>query len=161
MATLRPIEDRDSKGNTIRHNPTHTYMQAPQERQIMGRHNFEYVPNPEFHPVITAQVQDGKVKFFHGTPDTSGSRAAAREISVKQVPAYILAELDKHPMKLRENRPMVQEIRVALVGDVEVTETVDLPTQGDSITVEPVAPDLSGRRRRAAAPAVDAEPVLG
>jgi hypothetical protein len=160
MATLRPVEERDSKGNTTRMNPAITWKQDPQVRLISGRHDFRFVDNPDYHPVITAQVQGSKVVFFHGTPDTSQTRAAAREIPAKDVPAYILDELDKHPMKVREARPTVYEVRVATVGDVEVTETVELVSDGQAVTVEPVAPDLTGKTRRRQSQAHTAQPVL-
>ena len=154
MAVIRPLEERDSKGNTIRVNPSIVYRQDQSIRKIVGRNDFQMLDNPDYHLPITAQVQEGTILFFRGTPETTPSRAAAKEISQAEVPAYIIAELRKHPIRIREARPTVYEVKIATIGDVEVTQTTEVPNDGMSVTIEPIAPDLTPRRMRQAAAAV-------
>lgn len=158
MATLRPVEERDARDITIRLNPSIVFKQDAQIRKVVGRHDFHMVDNPDYHPPITAQAQNGKVLFFLGTPENSQSRSASREMSVKDVPAYIVEELTKRPMKVREPRPTVIEVKIATVGDVEVTTAEELQTDGDSVTIAPVAPDLT--MHRAGKPRVQAEALV-
>lgn len=144
MATLREVEERDSKGNTIRVNPSVTFKADQNERIISGRHDFRLVPNEMYHEPITAQVQNQKIVFFTGTPDTTNSRRAAKEIKQSEVPAYILEMLRKNPIRVREARPTVYEVKIATVGDVEVTQTEELtPDASGNVNIEPVAPKLT------------------
>lgn len=143
MATLRPVEERDSKGNTIRINVSSTFTQNPEIRKIVGRHDWQLIDNPDYHPPITAQVQNGRLYFFEGTPYTSASRALAKELPLDQVPAYIVENFKKHPMKVREQRPTVYEVKIATMGDVETTTVEEIANDGQSVTVQPVAPDLT------------------
>lgn len=159
MAALRPVEERDKKGNTTRVNPSVTFKQDRDIRVVVGRHDFRLEPNPDFHPPITAQVQDGRILFFTGTPDTRDSRAAAKEMSLDHVPAYIVQDLKRNPLKVREVKPTVYEVRLATVGDVPVAQVSELSAEGDSVTVTPVDPDLSEealRRATAKSPLAEA-----
>lgn len=142
MATLRPVEERSAKGETTRVNPSVTFKQDQQIRKVVGRHDFHMIDNPDYHVPITAQVQEQKIVFFDGVPDTSATRTAAREIPVSEVPEYIIKEM-KRGIKIRESRPTVYEVRIATVGDVEVTQVEEVPNDGVSVDVAPVAPDLS------------------
>lgn len=149
MATLRAIEERDSKGGTIRHNPSITYRQNREIRTIVGRNDWRLDENPKYHQTITAQAQSGKIHFFYGSPDTTQSRNMAKEISVDEVTKvapYIIDELRAHPMKIRESRPRVYELKLATVGDVEVTSVEELDADNGAITVTPVAPDINPQR---------------
>jgi hypothetical protein len=145
MATLRAVEDRDSKGNTIRFNPSITWKQDRQIRTIIGRHDWRLDDNPNYHGPITAQAQNGKIVFFAGTPDNAQSRTLAKEIDVKDVPKYIVDELTARPMKVRESRPTVYEVRIAKVGDIEVTQVDEMESDNGAVTVTPKAPDLQLR----------------
>jgi hypothetical protein len=162
MATLRPVEERDSKDRTLRLNPSITFKQDRQIRVITGRNDWRLDPNPDFHEPITAQVQDGKVHFFAGIPDNAKSRAAARELKRSDVPEYIVKALTQSPIRVKEHRPAVYEVKIALVGDVETTEVEELASAdtAESVTVAPVVPDLSGKGRggrpRRAAPVEEA-----
>jgi len=142
MGALRQVEERDSKGNTTRMNPTIVWRQDMQIRKVVGRHDFAMLDNPDYHEPITVQVQEGKAKFFSGLPDTTNTRAMAKELKISEVPEYIVNELKKHPIKVREARPTVYEIKIATVGDVEVTELAEIPNDGQSVTITPVAPIL-------------------
>jgi hypothetical protein len=143
MAALRPVEERDARGNTIRVNPAITYKQDRQFRVIVGRHDWRLEDNAEYHPPITAQVQNGKIVFFNGVPDTTKTREAAKEMKQSDVPQYILDGLRSHPIKIREPRPTVYEVRLAIIGDVEVAQATEVDTNGaDALEITPVAPAL-------------------
>jgi hypothetical protein len=173
MAALRPVEERDAKGNTIRINPAITYKQDRQIRVVIGRHDWRLDDNPEYHPPITAQVQDGKIRFFGGVPDSSVTRSAAKELTIKfeddgktvaadsPVPAYIVAALRARPIRVREPRPTVYEVKLAVIGDVEVAEATEIASDGTSVTVTAVDPDVNRHLRRTAAgnPAAPAAPI--
>src|SRR6266850_7170837 len=148
MGALRQVEERDSKGNTTRMNPTIVWRQDAQIRKVVGRHDFAMLDNPDYHEPITVQVQEGKAKFFRGLPDTTNTRAMAKEIKVAEVPEYIVDELKKHPIKVREARPTVYEIKIATIGDVEVTEQVEIPNDGREVVITPVEPNLKLKTRR-------------
>jgi hypothetical protein len=148
MAVLREVEERDAKGNTIRFNPSITFKQDRQVRTIIGRHDWRLDDNPNYHQPITAQAQNGKIVFFTGTPDNVQSRKLAKEIDVKDVPKYIVDELTAHPMKVRESRPTVYEVRIAKVGDIEVTQVDELPSDNGAVTVTAKEPDLRLRSGR-------------
>lgn len=156
MATLRPLEERDAKGSTHRVNTSITFRQDQQIRKVVGRHDFQMIDNPDYHPPITAQVQGDKVLFFLGTPDTTASRNGAKEIVVKDVPKYIIDQLNRTPIKVREQRPTVYEVKIATIGDVETTQLEEVANDGESVTITPVAPDLTLKPARAAAPAAAA-----
>jgi hypothetical protein len=147
MAGLRQVEERDGKGNIIRLNPSIVFRQDQQIRKVRGRHDWDLLDNPHYHPPITAQVQGKEIVFFLGTPESAQSRAHAKFIShadVEKMAPYIMENLRKNPVKVREQRPMVYEVRVTNVGgeDVPVAEEVD--THGAAaIDVTPVAPELT------------------
>jgi hypothetical protein len=157
MPALRPVEERDKKGNTLRVNPSVTFKQDQNIRHVRGRHDYSFEPNPDFHPPITAQVQDGKLRFFSGVPDSAATRAHAKELKLADVPAYIVEGLRRNPLKVREARPMVYEVKIVQIGDQEVTtvEAIESQDGGMSVTIEPIAPDTSPaaveaqKRRRA------------
>jgi hypothetical protein len=160
MATLRPNEERDSKGNTIRMSPSITYTQDRQIRKIRGRSDYDFIDNDRYHEPITAQVQNGKIVFFYGTPHNSESRRAAKEITmaeVERVAPYIIADLRRNPMKVREPRPVVYEVKLAVLGDEagEGVVTSEIPNDGRSVTITAIEPDL--RVKRGGAPAQDDE----
>ena len=164
MASLRPLEERDSRGQTIRFSPSITFKSDPEIRRIRGRNDWENIPNPQYHQPITAQVQNGKIVFFQGTPDNSRTIALAKELSqadVERIAPYIIAELKKNPIRVREQRPAVYEVRVTTIGDVEATETREIETGGaPSLVVEPVVPNLDPTLlRRAAERSSDITPV--
>lgn len=142
MAALRPVEERDTKGNTIRVNPAVTYKQDPEIRKISGRNDYQMIDNPDYHPPITAQVQDGKILFFQGVPDNSATRRAAKEMKIDEVPEYIIDGIKRVPIKVREPRPTVYEVKLATIGDgsFEVTE---LDNDGQSVVVTPKEPELT------------------
>ena len=164
MSQIRPVEERDAKGNTTRLNPAITFKQDRDIRKIIGRHDWRLDPNPDYHQPITAQVQDGKIRFFDGVPDSSQTRSASRELTLDEqhttkndaglvfcgeVPKYIVDAIRRHPIRVREPRPTVYEVRLATIGDVEVTETKELSANGaDSITVSAVEPDVNPHLRR-------------
>jgi hypothetical protein len=144
MASLRPVEERDSKGNTLRTNPTITFKQDQTIRVVVGKHDWRLEPNPAYHAPITAQVQDGKIRFFTGTPDSTASRTLAKELPVADVPTYIIDQLQRTPIKVREARPMVYEVKIAMIDNVETTVVEELHSQdGMNVTLTPVAPDTS------------------
>lgn len=149
MAALRQVEDRDAKGNTIRVNPAITFKQDRNIRRIVGRNDWALDENPEYHAPITAQVQNGKIYFFEGVPDTTQTRQAAKEIAEEKVPKYILDELRAHPMRVREARPTVYEVKLVTVGDVESAQLSEIPNDGQSVTVTPIAPDISSKGKGA------------
>lgn len=143
MAQLRPVEERDARGNTIRVNPAITYKQDRQIRVIVGRHDWRLDDNLAYHPPITAQVQNGKILFFNGVPDTTKTREAAKEMKIDDVPQYILDGLRSHPIKIREPRPTVYEVRLATIGEVDVIQATEVETNGaQSLDIMPVAPAL-------------------
>ena len=177
MAQLRPVEERDAKGNTTRINPAITFKQDRDKRIIIGRHDWRLEPNADYHPPITAQVQDGKIRFFDGVPDNSQTRGASRELKLDEkdenqneaglvflgeVPKYIVTAIKKRPIRVREPRPTVYEVKLATVGDVEVTQTEEIAEAGssDSVTITAVDPDVNRHTRKRAAkngaPAVEA-----
>lgn len=147
MAALRPVEERDARGNTYRRNPTITFKSDREIRRIRGRNDWENIPNPQYHEPITAQVQNENIVYFLGTPDNSRTIALAREISqadVEKLAPYIVAELRKNPIRVVEMRPAVYEVRVTTIGDVEATVTTAVDTGGASeVTVHPVAPNVN------------------
>ena len=149
MAALRPVEERDAKGNTIRVNPAITFKQDRNIRVIVGRHDWRLDDNPNYHPPITAQVQNGEIKFFEGVPDTKQTRDAAKEIPATKVPAYIIEGIQKQPMRVREARPTVYEVRLVTVGDVESTTLTEVPNDGMSATITPIAPDVAPKGKAA------------
>jgi hypothetical protein len=142
VAVLRPVEERDSKGNTTRINASITFKQDQQIRRIRGRHDYDYIDNPDYHPPITAQVQNGKILFFLGVPDSTPTRAAAKELKIADVPEYIVRELKNRPMKVREARPTVYEVKLATMAGIEVTEINELANDGMAVVIEPIAPNL-------------------
>lgn len=162
MAQLRPVEERDAKGNTMRVNPAITWKQDREKRIIIGRHDWRLDPNPNYHPPITAQVQDGKIRFFDGVPDNSQTRGASRELKyteertvneaglvfLGEVPEYIVKAIRRNPIRVREPRPTVYEVKLATIGDVEVTTTEEIGGGQDAVTVEPVAPDVNPHLRK-------------
>ena len=172
MAALRPVEERNARGHTLRVNPSITFKQDHEIRRIKGRHDWDLLPNPAYHPPITAQVQNGKIVFFLGTPDNSRTIALAKEISqadVAEMAPYIIDELTRNPIRVREQHPAVYEVRVTTIGDTMGTETVEIPTNGaPTLTVEPVAPNLdpaslapkSAPRGGRVAPTVESAPPL-
>ena len=161
MAALRPVEERDAKGNTIRVNASVTFKQDRDIRRIKGRHDFDLLPNPDYHRPITAQVQNGKILFFDGTPDSTETRRAAKELTVAQVrevAPYIIKELQARPMKVREPRPTVYEVRLAVIDGVEVPQAEDITDAGDgnSVIVTPKEPALTAEKTRANADPTEA-----
>src|SRR5438128_6819417 len=170
MSQLRPVEERDAKGNTTKINPAITFKQDRDIRRIIGRHDWRLDPNPDYHPPITAQVQDGKIRFFDGVPDSSQTRGASRELKLDEqhpttntaglvycgeVPKYIVDTIRRQPIRVREPRPTVYEVRLATIGDVEVTETKELSSKGaDSITVSAIEPNVNPQRQRPQAQAL-------
>lgn len=170
---LRPVEERDAKGNTTRINPAITFKQDRQIRVVVGRHDWRLEDNPNYHQPITAQVQDGKILFFEGTPDNSQTRSASKHLKLAstetrnengmamlgEVPAYIVAAIRKHPIRVREPRPTVYEVKLATIGDVEVTETTDITGGGASVTIDPVAPDVNAHLRKQGRAAKVAQPI--
>lgn len=149
MATLREVEERDSKGNTTRMNPSVVFKQDPQVRHIVGRNDWRLEDNEDHHQPITAQAQDGKIRFFSGTPESTPSRTAAVELPLDQVPAYIIDTFTKRPMKVREARPTVYEVKIATIGDVEVAQVDEIANDGISVTVSPSVPNLDAPQRGA------------
>lgn len=151
MAVLLPVEERDSKGQTTRINPSRIFIQDKEIRKIVGRHDWALVPNDDYHEVITAQVQNGKIKFFLGTPHTTLSRKAAKELPAENVPPYILKEIERTPFRVMEQKPAVYEVKIATVGDVETTQVSELPrtADGTAVVIEPIAPDVRPRGRAA------------
>lgn len=175
MAQLRPVEERDAKGNTTKINPAITFKQDRQKRIIVGRHDWRLEDNPDYHPTITAQAQDGKIRFFEGVPDNSQTRGASKELKytneewatetgmkmLGEVPAYIIAAIRKTPIRVREPRPTVYEVRLATIGDVEITKTEEIEASGDSITISAVAPDVNPHlRNQGAKPSTPLEATL-
>lgn len=155
MAALRPVEERDAKGNTIRVNASVTFKSDPNIRRIVGRNDWALDPNPDYHPPITAQVQNGEIKFFDGVPDTTQTRNAAKELPINKVPQYIIDQLKSKPIAVREARPTVYEVRLVTVGDVEATTLSEMQsTDGQSVTVTPIAPNVGPKP--AQAPAAEA-----
>lgn len=150
MAVLRAVEERDNKGNVIRYNPTITWLASQHIRTVIGKHDYRLEPNPDYHQPITAQAQEGKIRFFVGTPDSANTRAAAKEIAQTDVPPYIIAELKARPMRFKEPRPTVYEIKLATVGDVNVTEAVEMSPDDDGQGVT-VHPEMSANLAAAAA----------
>lgn len=143
MAALRPVEERDAKGNTLRVNASVTFKSDPNIRRIVGRNDWALDPNPNYHPAITAQVQNGEIKFFEGVPDTAQTRNAAKELPVAKVPQYIIDAIKAKPIAVREARPTVYEVRLVTVGDVEATTLSEMQSaDGQSVVVTPVAPDI-------------------
>lgn len=144
---LRQVEERDGKGNVVRVNPSITFTQNQEIRKVRGRHDWDLLENPAFHQPITAQVQNNTILFFYGTPESTQSRAHAKPISraeVEKVAPYIIKNLQKNPMKVREARPMVYEVRLCNVDGDEVPVTEEHETGGAAeITVEPTAPKLT------------------
>jgi hypothetical protein len=175
MAQLRPVEERDAKGNTTKINPAITFKQDRQVRVIIGRHDWRLDDNPHYHAPVTAQVQDGKILFFEGVPDNSQTRSAARALKYDaterktesglvlcgDVPKYIVEAIRKHPIRVREPRPTVYEVKLATVGDVETTRTEELANAGgaDSVTVSAIEPDVNPHLRKGAGKAAPADPV--
>lgn len=174
MAQLRPVEERDAKGNTSRINPAITFKQDREKRIIIGRHDWRLEPNADYHPPITAQVQDGKIRFFDGVPDNSQTRGASKELKYSEertvneaglvflgeVPEYIIKAIRKHPIRVREPRPTVYEVKLATIGDVEVAQTKEIETSGDSVTISAVEPDLNPQPRKRKAVAAPVEATL-
>lgn len=147
MPALRQVEERDARGVTIRLNPSITFKSDRQIRRIRGRNDWDLIDNPQYHPPITAQVQGREIVFFIGTPDSTQTRALAKHITkedVAKMAPYIIEELTRSPIRVREQRPAVYEVRVTTIGDVEATTTTELPTAdgATSVTVSPVAPNL-------------------
>ena len=175
MAQLRPVEERDAKGNTQRINPAITFKQDREKRVIIGRHDWRLDPNPNYHPPITAQVQDGKIKFFDGVPDNSQTRNASKELKYSEerseneaglvflgeVPEYIIKAIRKNPIRVREPRPTVYEVKLATIGDVEVAQAKEIGNGVDAVTIEPVAPDVNPHlRKQGKTPAAPVEATL-
>lgn len=174
MAQLRPCEERDAKGNTTRINPAITFKQDRQIRVVIGRHDWRLDDNPNYHQPITAQVQDGKILFFEGVPDNSQTRGASRQLKLAtvvtandagmamlgEVPKYIVDSIKRRPIRVREPRPTVYEVKLAMVGDVEVTQTDEIASgaTSDAVTIEPVAPDVNAHTRKGRKAQV-AEPI--
>jgi hypothetical protein len=176
MAQLRPVEERDAKGITTKINPAITWKQDPQIRVIIGRHDWRLDDNPQYHPPITAQVQDGQIRFFEGVPDNSQTRGASKELKYSakpedehknerglvycgDVPKYIVDAIKRRPILVREPRPTVYEVKLATIGDVEVTRTEELDGSSGSVTVSAIEPDVNPHLRkqgRQAAPTIDA-----
>jgi hypothetical protein len=122
MATLRPIEERDAKDNTTRINTSVVFTQGKELHIPVSNHAYNTPPNPDYHPPITVQDQDGKLVFFEGLPWTSAQRRMAKEISLAEVPAYIVEQLQRNPLKVRVARPSYHEVRLAVIGDQEVVQ---------------------------------------
>lgn len=152
---LRPVEERDAKGATIRINPTIICKQDREIRHVVGRTDFRMEPNPDWHGVglVTAQVQDGDLRFFQGSPESVASRGAAKAMTVqeaeKAMPKFI-AMLKANPLKVREQRQTVYELKFATIDGVEVSKLDELPNDGQTVVVAPVAPDLTPRQRTGA-----------
>jgi hypothetical protein len=173
MAQLRPVEERDAKGNTTRINPAITFKQDRQTRIVVGRHDWRLEDNPNYHQPITAQVQDGKILFFEGVPDNSQTRGASKQLKLAQdvtanesgmpmcgdVPKYIVDAIRRHPIRVREPRPTVYEVKLATIGDVEVTQTEEITGTGDAVTIDPIAPDVNAHLRKKGAKAQPAQPI--
>lgn len=154
-ATLRPIEERDSKGNTIRLNPTITFKQDRQIRKVKGRHDWDLIDNPDYHEPISVQVQNGALVFFRGTPETSQSRQHAKQISqteVEKIAPYVIENLKRNPVRVREQRPMVYEVKVASVDETDVVGAVEqvLAPGTTEVTVEPAHLELDPNKVRQA-----------
>jgi hypothetical protein len=146
MATLRPVEERDSKGNVIRVNPSITFVQDREIRKPRGRNDFDLKDNPDYHQPITAQVQGNTIYFFYGTPHTTQARAVAKEVSqaeVKRVAPYIIANIDRNPIRVREAKPMVYEVKLASMCGEEQPAVVEHVLQPGTteLTVEPTVPE--------------------
>lgn len=157
MAALRPVEERDAKGNVIRVNPSIQFRQDQQIRKVRGRHDWDLLDNPHYHPPITAQVQNGKIVFFLGTPESTQSRAFAKEISqadVEKMAPYIIANLRQNPMKVRDYKPMFYEVKLASLNGEEVPVAEEVLTGGAaSVVVTPTAPERwQGERQTSGAP---------
>jgi len=148
VATLRPCEERDARGNLIRLNPSITFKSDREIRKVKGRHDWDLIPNPMYHEPITVQVQGRALLFFKGVPDNAQTRAHAKEISaqdVNTIAPYIIEEIRRNPVKVRETRPTVYEVRVASVlgasEEPQIVEHTMQPGQTE-LTVEPVAVEL-------------------
>lgn len=146
MAALRPVEERDGKGNLIRLNPSIVFKSDPQIRKVRGRHDYSLEDNPNYHPPITAQVQGTEIKFFLGEPNSTQARAVAKEIPasrVRELAPYIIEELKKNPIRVREARPTVYEVKMANIDGEEqpVAEEHQLAPGTTELTVQPVAPE--------------------
>src|SRR5262245_23971340 len=145
MAVLRPVEERDAKGNVIRVNPSILYKQDQQIRKIRGRNDWDLLDNPHYHPPITAQVQNGKIVFFLGSPESTQSRAFAKESSqaeVERVAPYIIKNLRENPMKVRDYKPMFYEVKLAQLNGEEVPVAEEVLTGGaTAVTVTPTTPE--------------------
>jgi len=157
MAALRPVEERDAKGNIIRVNPSIVFKQDQQIRKVRGRHDWDLIDNPSYHPPITAQVQNGKIVFFLGTPESTNSRAFAKEISqaeVVKIAPYIIENIKRTPIKVRESKPMVYEVHIANLGGEEVPVAQEVFTDGAAaITITPTVPERwQGEKQTSGAP---------
>jgi hypothetical protein len=145
--SLRPVEERDSKGNVVRNNPSIVFVQDQQIRKIRGRNDWDLIDNPNYHPPITAQVQNGKILFFLGRPESTQSRAHAKQIdqaAVEKMAPYIIKNLQQNPIKVREQRPTVFEVKLANVDGEEQPVTTEVDTHGaPSISITPTAPELT------------------
>ena len=151
MPALRQVEERDARGTTTRLNPTITFRSDRQIRRIRGRNDWDLVDNPQYHPPISAQAQGREIVFFLGTPDSTQTRALAKHLTKEEVAAmapYIIEELTRSPIRVREQRPAVYEVRVTTIGDIEATEAREVKTEdgATSVTVTPVAPNLDPSR---------------
>lgn len=161
MAALRQVEERDGKGNITRINPSILFKADQEIRKVRGRNDWDNIPNPMYHPPITAQVQNNEIKFFLGTAESTQSRTFAKEISraeVERIAPYIIENLKRNPIRVREARPTVYEVRIAnLEGhDVPVAEEID--TNGAaSITVTPTVPERYQGERSGAPTTVGVE----
>lgn len=145
MAALRAIEERDGKGNVVRRNASIVFKSAPEIRTVSGRHDYRLEKNPEYHLPITAQVQGKDILFFRGEPWTSQARAHAKQMTraeVEKVAPYIIKNLEQNPIHVREERPMVYEVKLANIGgeEVPVAEELNLRPGTTEITVEPSVP---------------------
>jgi len=150
MAVLRSSEERDAKGNPFRFNPSLTFIQDATIRKIRGRNDYDIIDNPLAHQPITAQVQEGKLYFFRGRCETVNDRRAAVPLTLDEVPGYIVAMLKKNPLRYRESRPIVQEVKIVTLEDgSEATQVTELEVKGGSVTVSAVAPDLTIRGSKA------------
>jgi hypothetical protein len=159
MAALRPVEERDAKGNIVRLNPSILFKQDQQIRKVRGRHDWDLLDNPHYHQPITAQVQNGN--FFSGTPESTQSRTFAKEIpvaKVAEIAPYIIDNLKKNPIRVREARPMVYEVRVANLDGQEVPVAEEVDTHGAAaITVTPTVPERYEGERSGAPHTVSVE----
>lgn len=147
MPNLRPVEERDSKGNTVRYNPSIVFRSDQQIRKIRGRNDWDLLDNPNYHPPITAQVQNGQILFFLGTPESTQSRAHAKQIdkaAVEKMAPGIIKNLQQNPIRVREQRPMVYEVKLTNVDGEEQPVATEVDTHGaTSIAVTPTTPELT------------------